>query len=268
MKLSIRTGLIAFSLTTLFLAGCQSTAPRPTSIDMVDDTGGYSQTNRPSGAGDVYVQLAVAYMNKGQLDVALTKARQALAVEPNNPSAHNVIALLYDRLGERGLAEHHYQKGIGLAPRNSYLRNAYGTFLCAQKRFDDANHQFMEALSNPLYKTPEVALTNAGICAKRIPDAVKAESYLRQALERNPRFSVALGQMAQISLDKGEHLSSRAYLQRYLEVSQHTAATLWTGIRTERVLGDLDAVASYSLLLKNRFPDSREAQLLMESERE
>ncbi|OOZ35639.1 type IV pilus biogenesis/stability protein PilW [Solemya velesiana gill symbiont] len=206
-------------------------------------------------------------MNKGQLDVALIKARQALAVDPNNSSAHNVIALLYDRLGENGLAEHHFQKGIGLASRNSYLRNAYGTFLCSQQRFEEANEQFMHALGNPLYKTPEVALTNAGICAKRVPDLVQAESYFRQALVQNPRFSAALSQMAQISLERSEHLSARAYLQRYMEVARHTAVTLWTGIQTERVLGDRDAVASYSLLLKNAFPDSRETQLLMESER-
>ncbi|MES9965494.1 MAG: type IV pilus biogenesis/stability protein PilW [Candidatus Sedimenticola sp. 20ELBAFRAG] len=267
MKFNVTTGFLGFSLVALLLSGCQSTPPRSSTIDMEDNTGGYSQTNRQTGAGEVYVQLAIAYMNKGQLDVALSKARQGLAVEPDNTTGHNVIALLYDRLGEKGLAEHHFQKGLALSPRNSYLLNAYGTFLCAQKRFDDANQQFTKALANPLYKTPEVALTNAGICARRIPDMAQAESYLRQALERNPRFAAALGQMAQISLQNGEHLSSRGYLQRYLEVSKHTAGTLWTGIQTERVLGDRDAVASYSLLLKNAFPDSREAQLLIESEK-
>ena len=57
-------------------------------------------------------------------------------------------------------------------------------------------------------------------------------------------------------------LSARAYLQRFLEVSKHTAASLWMGIRIERQLGDKDAIASYKLALRNNFPDSNEATLL------
>ena len=38
-------------------------------------------------------------------------------------------------------------------------------------------------------------------------------------------------------------------------------------MRTEAALGDKNAMASYSLLLKNRFPEAEETQALIEWER-
>jgi type IV pilus assembly protein PilF len=111
-----------------------------------------------------------------------------------------------------------------------------------------------------------VALTNAGVCAIRNSDLKKAEEYFRQALGHNAKFPSALIQMAQISFRNEQNLSSRAYLQRYLELTKPTPASLWLGIRNERILGDRNAVSSYSLMLKNNFPDSREVQLLKDSE--
>jgi type IV pilus assembly protein PilF len=110
-----------------------------------------------------------------------------------------------------------------------------------------------------------VALTNAGICSGRGGDQRQSEVYLRSALRVNPTFSVALLEMAELSLENAEYLSARGYLQRYLAVAEHTAESLWIGIRTERELGDQDAVASYSLMLNSSFPDSQEALLLRES---
>jgi type IV pilus assembly protein PilF len=74
-------------------------------------------------------------------------------------------------------------------------------------------------------------------------------------------------QMARISFEVGENLSSRAYLQRYLEIAKPNPASLWLGIQNERILGNQDAVSSYTLMLKNRFPDSAEVLLLRDSEK-
>ncbi|WP_428608265.1 type IV pilus biogenesis/stability protein PilW [Sedimenticola sp.] len=264
MKISQVSVLGLFAL--LFLSGCQQGTVRPdgTSPDMTDNTGQFGKDRR-TGAGDVYVKLAIAYMREGHLDVALKKAKQALSVEPANAEGHNVIALLYERLGEQDLAENHFLQSIKIESRNSYVLNAYASFLCHQQRYEEADKYFLRALENPLYKTPEVALTNAGICAARDTNPQKAEEYLRRALTINPKFPSALIQMAQISFQQGENLSSRAYLQRYLELAKPTAASLWLGIQNERILGDQNAVSSYALMLKNNFPDSREVLLLRDS---
>ncbi|VAX10687.1 Type IV pilus biogenesis protein PilF [hydrothermal vent metagenome] len=232
--------------------------------DEMGELGQYSQTSK---ASEIYSKLAVAYMQEGRLDIAMQKIKRGLAISPNNPKANNIIALIYERLGEHETAEKHYKRAVKLDPKDPYTHNAYGSFLCSRERYDEADRQFADALKNPLYQTPEVALTNAGLCAGRHGNQVQAEDYFRQALKKNAKFPVALNRMANISLEKNNYLSARGYLHRYLEVTRHTAHSLWLGIRVERTLKDLDALASYEMLLRAEFPDSAEMRMYEESKK-
>ena len=239
------------------LAGCQTNAAR----DEADATGqlGSAQAHGPS---DVYVDLAIEYLRQRQYTPAMQNARKAVMLAPNNSAAHNALALVHQSLGQAAQAEQHFAEAVSLAPKDPFANNAYATFLCGQKRYDEADRYFTQAIANPLNPQRWVPLTNAAACASSRGDGDVAETYLRRALQANPRFAPALKRMAQISFKKQTYLSSRAYLQRYLEVAPHSAETLWLGIQTERILGDKDQSASYELLLREQFPDSHEARNL------
>lgn len=254
-------GISLALLGMLVLAGCQSTGVR----DDFGEQPGDLETGTSDSRADVYVKMAIEYMRKGQLDIAMQRIKQGIEVDSNNGEAYNVLALLYQQLGEFQLAEDNFERAVRLQPRNPYIRNAFGSFLCGQKQFDDADEQFRAALANPLYRTPEIALTNAGICARQRNDLTSAEGYFRRALEHQPMFSPALFQMAQMSFDKGDALAARGYIQRYQSVAKHTPQSLWLAIQAERKLGDKNALASYEMLLRGSFPDSKEAQLLQET---
>ncbi|HHH38175.1 MAG TPA: type IV pilus biogenesis/stability protein PilW [Sedimenticola sp.] len=219
-----------------------------------------------TGAGDVYVKLAVAYMQRGQYDIALRQAQKAISVEPDNAQAHNVAALIFARLGENEVAERHFREALDLEPRNSYVRNAYGTFLCRQNRYQASEQEFMLALENPLYSSPEIAWTNAAICKRQAGDLKQAESYLRQGLQRNPRFPLALLEMTRLLLDEGRYRAAGEYLERYMAAARPTAESLWMGVRIARQLGDEEKLERYAVMLMKNFPDSEETQLLRESE--
>jgi len=105
--------------------------------------------------------------------------------------------------------------------------------------------------------------TNAGSCAFNAKDTAKAEQYWRKALEVNPEFPPALLQMGRLSVNQKNYMSARAYLQRFHQVAKPSPESLWLGIQTERVLGDKNAEASYSMLLKNGYPDSPQAKQLL-----
>ncbi len=262
MKLEGTKIILVTMLITIFgLVGCQQGGVR---ADMEDDTGSLGTTAK-KGSGDVYVRLAVVYMQQGQLGVALQNIKKGVAADPNNGEAHNVMAIIYNRLGESGLADKHFKQSKRLQPRNPYTLNAYGSFLCGQKRFKEAEEQFKLALKNPLYRTPEVALANAGICARRAKDLDMAEAYLRRALQHNGNFSVALFNMARVSYATGELEASRDFLKRYHKVAKFTSQSLWLAIQVERKLGNKNAVASYSMQLRGSFPDSTEVKLLRDS---
>ena len=71
-------------------------------------------------------------------------------------------------------AEMHYRRATELAPSNGAAANAYAAFLCSrQNRWADAEAYFPRAAADSTYLTPEVALTNAGVCAR---DAGQAEA--------------------------------------------------------------------------------------------
>ena len=258
-------GLVPLLGILLLLGGCASTGDPH--ADFEDSTGSLGDSAQPNtGAGDIYVKLAVAYFQNGQMNVALQQAKKAVRIDPGSTDAHNTIALIYARLGELGLADHHFRTGIEADPRNPNIHNAYGAFLCQQGRYEEAEQEFVNALKNPLYQTPELAYTNAAVCTSRQGSEARSEAYLRKALQTNPVFAPALLQMAKLSLTQGDLGNARNYLQRFAGVAPHNAESLWVGIQIERALGDLDRAASYLLQLRSGFPDSPEARLAREPE--
>jgi len=211
---------------------------------------------------DVYVALGIEYMKRGMNDVALEKLKKGLQIDASSSDVHNVLGVLYDRLGKKELATQHYEKAVQLAPQNSSAQNNYARNLCSRGRYEQADEHFKKALANPLYKSPLLALTNAGVCAMKANELAKAETYFRTILQHNEKYAPALLQMAELNFIKKNYLSVRAYLQRYRAVKKHTAASLWLSIQAEKKLGNRDTVSSNIMLLKQLYPDSHEVGLL------
>ncbi len=242
----------------LLLAGCQEGLVKGAS----DETGKLGSVTQGSSPADTYVQLAAEYLRLGDYQTALTKAKKAVQRDPGNANAYLVLGLVYEALNEIDQAQTAYRKARAADDRNPYVLNAYGRLLCQLEEYDKSFRAFERAVENPLYESPWVALTNAGICALSAGDQVRAERYLLKALQENPRFPAALLQMAKLSYDQGKYLSARAYIQRYREVAKPNAKLLYLSILTERKLGNLDQERSDELLLKAEYPDSEEARKL------
>jgi len=165
-------------------------------------------------------------------------------------------------MGETGKAEAGYQEALRQSPDNFYAHNAYGAFLCKQRRFAEADREFQASIRNPLNDSPWIALSNAATCAQDQGDRSGAERQLREALQRNPRFAPALLRMAKISLDNGDYQGARQYLLRYAEGAPATAESLYLAVQVERRLGDRAKAATYERMLRERFPDAVEIQQL------
>lgn len=263
MITAVLRSLFALSL-AVSLAACQQQAVRDGGAK--DATGDLGSPLAQRSPADVYIELSAAYLQENRLEEAFKNAKKAVIVDPSSSNAHYMLALVHQRLGQRVAAEEAYRKSVTLDSRNPVALNAYGSFLCGQQNFQEADAQFRRALNNPLYKTPWLAWHNAGSCSERSGNSGSAERDYRNALQANPRFSPSLLAMARISFQDGNYLSARAYLQRYAEVADHTAESLWIGVRTENQLGDQDQMASYRLKLQARFPDSDEAKYLQSIE--
>ncbi|MED5509128.1 MAG: type IV pilus biogenesis/stability protein PilW [Pseudomonadota bacterium] len=245
-------GLQKWSIALLlsFLTACNTTGTRPEYV-----------APDPKAA-EINMRLGLNYMQRGDYAVALEKLQKALKQNPNLPSAHNTIALLYQQLGETDKAEAHFLEAVERAPDYSQAQNNFGVFLCNQGRYDDAEARFMKAVENPLYETPELAYENAGLCANRIPDIDKAEGFFRKALQIDPTLPKSLLRMAELSYEQQNFLQARGYIQRYQSAANWTPQALLLAIKNENKLDDQDAVSSYTLILRSRFPDSDELQMV------
>ena len=213
-------------------------------------------------AAEVNADLGNGYLAQGNLELSKIKFEKALEQDPSLPKAHAGYALLMGRLGKAKEAEKHFKRALRADPYNSDTLNNYGTFLCSQSRIEEAETQFIAAVRDPLYKTPEYAFTNAGRCAMKIPDLDRAEGYYGKALQSNPRFPDALYEMARLYDKKGNHRLAYAYIKKFDQYGTHTASSLWLAFQLSKRVGDRNSEASYSLLLKNKFPDSEEAGYL------
>ena len=220
----------------------------------------------PEKIAETNLQLAIGYLKQGRIEASQEKLQKVLEVQPDNAAAHSTIALIYQKLGEPEKAAQHFEEALSLKPDDGATNNNYAVFLCQTRKFDEAEKHFLIALKSRYYKTPSRAFENLGLCALRKPDLELAEKYFRRALQIDPKLPVSLLEMARISLEKQRYLSGRAYLQRFAEVSQPTAASLWLGIQIEKKLGDEDAVRDYSDQLSRHFPDSNEMGQLLEME--
>ncbi len=248
---------LGWLLACLLLTACRSGPPIPP---------GSSRAEERQKIAALDTQLGIEYMREGNNEIALERLQKALTVDPNYVDAHNALGLLYSQLREYDLAEKNFKSALRTDPGNSFALNNYGQFLCQQKRYPEGQLQFAAAVKNPLYDTPEAAYTNAGLCALDAQDNQAAEEYFRAALGSNPEMRTALLAMAQISFDRSDVIEANRYLARYLRNAPQTPRTLALGIRIERELKHPDKVASYELMLRNQFPDSRETGQLLRGE--
>ena len=226
------------------------------------------QLTIPPPTNDVAVSnlnLGIGYMQQKEYEKSLEKLNRALAADPKYTPTYNALGLLYQLMGKNEQAEKYFKQAISINPNDSDSLNNYGQFMCTTNHYDQAQQLFLKAAANPLYETREIALANAGTCALHNNHPDVAESYYKQALDKNPRLPSALLKMSQLSYDSGDYSSAQSYMQRYLEVADQTPASLWLGIQIAQQLDDKDTVSSYALLLRNNYPDSREAGQLKES---
>jgi type IV pilus assembly protein PilF len=231
--------------------------------------GGGEERPPVENAAIANMNLGAGYLQQGRTDLAIERLRRALAQNPRLVEAHTTIALAYDQIGNLEEAEMHYRRATELDPASAGAANGYAAFLCnRQSRWADAEPYFRRAAANPTYATPEVALTNAGVCARAAGENEAAAESFRAALARNPGYSDALLNMMEISYQEENFLQARAFIQRYLAARPPTAAVLWLCVNVERELDDAAAADRCAAQLRNGFQGSAELDQLEQQRRD
>jgi type IV pilus assembly protein PilF len=215
----------------------------------------------PQRRSELHTDLAAGYYERGQLNVALDEANEAVKLDPNNPKTYNIFGLVYAVLGENAKAEQSFAKALSLAPNDSEIRQNWGWYLCTHDRARESLPEFERAVSNPLYKTPEVPLVNAGRCSAQLGQAALAESYFLRALKAAPNSEPATYGLALLAYRANRYDDARRWMKGMRQTNLPPEA-LYLGVCVERKLADRQAETSYTAQLRNRYPDSAETKAL------
>lgn len=207
-------------------------------------------------------QLALTYLKQGDLAAARDKIEKALKQHPNTPETQMAAGFVYDRLGETRKAGEHFERAVKLDRDNADVLNNAAVFLCLKGDRKKGEEYFLRAAKSPLYRTPEVAYSNAGRCARADGRPKDAEKYFRDSLAIRPNQPDVLLEMADLTYQSRNYLSARAFLQRYATSAPATADSLLLGFRVESAMGDAAAAAEYATRLRAEFPTSAQAGLL------
>ena len=241
----------------LLLAACAGGQPMPG--DDAPSTAGEEQRR-----AKVHTELGGLYLSQGNLSVSLDEARKALAALPSYAPAHSLMGLIRMQMRENRPAEESFERAYQLAPRDPEINNSYGWFLCQTGREQRALEHFLVALTSPLYATPSLAYTNAGICSLRLKDDQKAEEFFTRGLRLDPANDRAAYFLADINFRQGRLAQAKQYLGDLHKRAEPSAETLWLSLRIEKKLGERELEARLSAQLRRRFPDAPETQRLMQ----
>lgn len=209
-------------------------------------------------------RLAIEYLKREQLTVARDKIEKALRQNPRDATVQMSAGVVFERLRDTERAEKHFRLALRADADSPEAQNALGAFLCRSKEYAKGEAMFLKAARNPLYRTPEVAYTNAGVCARSEGDLERAEQYLRAALAVHAQYPETFVQLAGVLHGRGHHLQARAFVERFLAAAPATAEVLLLGHQIEMALNDRDAAAAFAERLRREFPGSVQLRMLDE----
>jgi type IV pilus assembly protein PilF len=209
-------------------------------------------------AGRINARLAMEYLKRGQLQVAQDKIGKALAQNPKDVNVQLAAGLVFERLHENRTAEKHFRQALKVAPDSPEAQNALGAYFCRNEQQKKGEEMFLKAAANPLYRTPFVAYTNAGVCARSAGNLEQAERYLRQALTSQVDYPETYAQLAGVLHGRGNNLQARAFVGRFLAVAPATPEMLLLGYKIEVAMKDEAAAAAFKSRLEKEFPDSEQ----------
>jgi len=218
-------------------------------------------------AANFNMTLGAQYLKQNNIEKAIDKLEKAIEQRPNLALAHTYLGFAYERLGEIGKAKHHYMRSMKLDSGDPIALNNFGTFLCRQNEWRESLMYFEKAATNRRYQTPDAAYTNAGVCARKIPDLKAADNYFREALKMNPNFADAQYHLADINFEQNNLILAQSFFSSYEKLvpdGKESPDQLWLGYRLEKALGNASVAGQYALQLQQRFPTSEQTKKLLE----
>ncbi len=211
-------------------------------------------------AHDKRIELGMKYLQVGRRENARFQFSNAMELQKNSAEAYQGIAMVHMGNGEMEAAGEAFTKAMRYADddNRSTIQVAFGRYQMELGNDSAACEYFEKAGQDYDYSARAEALYLAALCAEKIGNAVRVLPALEHALNINPNYKPVIIKLSEMYFANGNYAACKKMLDKFDTVSKPTAASLWLGIRIERIFGNKNKEASYALALKNRHPYSKE----------
>ncbi|HZV92620.1 MAG TPA: type IV pilus biogenesis/stability protein PilW [Caldimonas sp.] len=245
------------------MTGCVTTTTSSTQSAAASDNHDIATSAdeaNPQKRARARVDLAAAYFGRGQMTIALDQVKLALAADPNYGQAYNLRGLIFANLGDDVRAEESFKRALQIDPKDGDTLHNYGYYLCEHKRYAESTTLFRQALTVQQYRGTSRTLLALGVCQARAGDLAGADASLSRAYELDTGNPVISSNLAEVLYRRGQYERARFYIRRVNAMPNvSNAHTLWLAARIEHRLHDDRGATDFGVQLRNRFPDSREA---------
>ncbi|AOG24373.1 type IV pilus biogenesis/stability protein PilW [Acidovorax sp. RAC01] len=255
-RVLITCGAVLFA--TVFQGCATSKGPGGTASDTDAELVTPSDEPETRRRARIRLELAANYFENGQTAVALDEVKQALAADPTYADAFNLRGLIFMRVNDFGQAEESFRRSLALKAGDSNVLHNYGWLLCQQKKYPEADQQFLRALANPAYGARAKTLMARGLCHAGAGQFVEAEQSLSKAYELDAANPVVGYHLAALLFRRSDLPRAQFYIRRLNNSQFANSESLWLGIKVERALNDMVAMRQLADQLRRRFPESRE----------
>lgn len=211
-------------------------------------------------AHDKRIDLGMKYLEVGKRDNARWQFSKAMELKKNSARAHHGVALVHQSNGEMDHAEKAFKNALRYASpkERSPILVSYGRYLMEIGEAKKACEHFENAATDFDYGARPEALYLAGQCAQKTGNTARVKPAFEHAINLDAKYVPPMIELAEIYFQEGEYAKSKRLLSHFEKLAKPTPASLWLGIRIERIFGNKDKEASYALALKNLHPYSKE----------
>lgn len=224
------------------------------------------------GAQQAYTTLGLQYLQSGDSVNAKSAVQKALDINSEYAPSYNALGLIFQVEDEIALAEQYYKKAISLEPDSAMFHNNYGAFLFSENRYQEACVELSKATEDPFYNNRPQTFENLGRCYLKTGRTDVAIHSFERSLKTGGIRPLALVELAELYLMSQNIPKAEEYYSQFTGLINakkinHSAKSLWVGIQLARENSKVSLATTYTLLLKNLYPESDEYKKYKESAR-
>lgn len=203
------------------------------------------------------ISLGLGYLKMGNTTQAKFNLEKAKSFAPRSVEVYTAFAHYYETVGEDELTIQSYETALSFKPDDANTLNNYGVYLCRKERLEEAEKQFLRAISIPTYIRVSESYENLAICQLGALNFEKAELYLNKAIDHSPSNSSALYQMMRLQYAIGEYQAAKLFSKRYEKAARRfNAEFLALAYKIYAKLGEAKIASNYGAMLVKMHPQS------------